>query len=67
MSKLGGCVFCSYVVDAGAVRNGKRGGFDRVPDAVEIIETPNGPRALCAEHARYVVRKGDPEPEGTVS
>ncbi len=26
------------------------------PLAVEVVETPNGPRALCAEHARDAVR-----------
>lgn len=54
------CVFCAYLVPADGPR-------EIAPPAVEIVDTPNGPRALCEKHAKYVVRKGDPEPEGTLS
>jgi hypothetical protein len=38
---------------------GKAGRHSHVtpaPLAVEIVETPNGPRPLCAKHARDAVR-----------
>ncbi len=45
------CVFCSYVIQLREDRT-----VLPSPIAVEIVETPNGPRALCANHARDAVR-----------
>jgi hypothetical protein len=57
------CVFCAYLVEATA----PDGRIEPAPLAVEVVETPNGPRALCERHARDAVRKGDPMPEGSHS
>ena len=49
----------SISLNGSRTTKGKRGVSTHVtpaPPAVEIVETPNGPRALCAEHARDAVR-----------
>ncbi len=48
------CVFCAYI---GKIHMKT---VPVVPWATEIVETPNGPRALCAKHARDAVRATDP-------
>ncbi len=45
------CVFCAYVPDLWPNNQPKA-----APLAVEVVETPNGPRALCERHARDAVR-----------
>lgn len=45
------CAFCAYMVEIDAKRR-----LVPAPLAVEVVETPNGPRALCARHARDAVR-----------
>lgn len=56
------CVFCSYL---GKIK--MKYAIPVVPWAVEIVETPNGPRALCERHARDAVRASDPLViEGTI-
>jgi hypothetical protein len=45
------CVFCAYVVQLRADRTAIP-----APLAVEVVATPNGPRPLCALHARDAVR-----------
>lgn len=45
------CVYCSYVAKRDA-----KGRTIPSPPAAETVETPNGPRALCAKHARDAVR-----------
>lgn len=45
------CVYCAYLEHGRAHERIKP-----APFAVEIVETPNGPRALCFKHARDAVR-----------
>lgn len=47
------CVFCAYI---GKIRMRT---VPVIPMAAEIVETPNGPRALCERHARDAIRAGD--------
>ena len=49
------CVFCAYSAKVRKKRNYTE--IVPAPLAVEIVETPNGPRALCEKHARDAVRK----------
>jgi hypothetical protein len=46
-----GCVYCAYMPDYRPNRQPLP-----APLAVEVVETPNGPRPLCAKHARDAVR-----------
>ncbi len=55
------CVFCAYI---GKIHMSY--GCPVIPMAVEIVETPNGPRALCEKHARAAVRVDDVMIEGTI-
>lgn len=46
-------------IDGTKTTKGKAGRHSDVvpaPLAVEVVETPNGPRPLCAKHARDAVR-----------
>ncbi len=47
----GGCVFCVYRLQSGC--------WGPVAAATVVVRTPNGQRALCAEHARDAIRKGE--------
>lgn len=47
------CVYCAYI---GKIRMKT---VPIIPMAVEIVETPNGSRALCANHARDAIRVSD--------
>ena len=53
MTNLERCVFCAY-----APQLDERARPFPAAHAVEIVETPNGPRALCKRHARDAVRVG---------
>lgn len=47
----GGCVFCTYEIEAGKVE-GKH--YVSVTPATNRVQTKNGPRDLCPDHAREV-------------
>ena len=48
------CVYCAY--NAEVIKHPGWKEIVPAPLAVEVVETPNGPRALCAKHARDAVR-----------
>jgi hypothetical protein len=48
------CVFCAYTAEV--KKEGRSLKTIPAPLAVEVVETPNGPRPLCARHARDAVR-----------
>ncbi len=41
-----GCTYCAYEVGGG------KGPCAKIPRATLILETPRGPRELCAKHAK---------------
>lgn len=52
-AQLAYCVYCSYLAKPTMAP------WPKVHPATEVVQTPNGPRALCEEHARDAIRKGE--------
>lgn len=59
-ARTGRCVFCVY--EAGDALNGQGASIvvDALPLAAVVVDTANGPRELCEEHARRGTWTGAP-------